>query len=131
MTNKRSYSFPIYSPQQKINLPFVIDRCNAIRISQLMFKFSDFNKKVLLLSFSSLDSNSYFDGVNNVSYTFIQFNDGSKNTINYINNLPTYDSYFPPKNIMNLDIQVKIDNEYDNIISTENALYITLDFYSN
>ena len=131
MTNKRSYSFPIYSPQQKINLPFVVDRCHAIRISQLMFKFNDFNKKVLLLSFLSLDSNSYFDGVSNVPYSFIQFNDGSKNTINYINNLPTYDSLFPPRNIMNLDIMAKIDNNYDTVISQNNPLYITLDFYSN
>jgi len=127
--NKKSYSFPIYSPQQKVQLPFVVDKCYAVRINQLMFKFNDFNKKTLLISLLSLDSNSYFDGSINVPYTFIYFNDGSKSTINYMNNLNSHDSSFPSRNIMSLDIMIKIDNSYDSTISIENPIYIVLDFF--
>jgi len=128
---KKSFSFPIFSSIQKINLPFTIDNCFAIRINQIMFNFNSFNNKVLLISFQSLDSNTYFDGVSSHHYTFIYFNDGSKSTINYLNKISSYDSTFNSKNLISLEIKVEIDNELNNIISNENPLYISIDFYSN
>ena len=87
---KKSYSFPIFSPIQKINFTTPISKCYGIRINQLTFKFNDFNKKVLMFSLPGLDTNMYFNGFNNCeNYTFIFFNDGSKSTINYFNNLST------------------------------------------
>jgi len=128
---KRSYSFPIFSPVQKINFPDPISKCFAVRVNQMTFKFQDFNRKVLLLSLPSLDTNTYYDGVISEKCTFIFFNDGSKSTINYFNNLPSYDATFSARNMECLHIVVKIDGILDNIISPENPLYISLDFYSN
>ena len=127
---KYNLSFPIYSPVQKINLPTPIKKCYAIRINQVTFKFNDFNKKVLLLSIQGLDNNKYFDGVKTENYTFIFFNDGSKSTINYINNVTCYDASFTHRNIEYLDIITKIDDNFDGLISTENVLYISIDFFS-
>ena len=125
---KTTLSFPIYSSVQKINLPYPIKNCFAIRVNQLTFKFNDFNKKLFLLSLSSLDNHKYFDGSKLDNYTFIFFNDGSKSTLNYLNNLNTYDSTFKSRNLEYLDICIKIDGNADQVISLENPVYIELDF---
>jgi len=123
-----SLSFPIYGPIQKINLPYSIKNCFAIRINQLTFKFNDFNKKIFMLSLASLDNHKYFDGSKLDNYTFIFFNDGSRSTINYLNNLNTYDCAFNVRNLEYLDICIKIDGNIDGLISSDNPVYISVDF---
>lgn len=126
---KITYSFPVFSCVQKINLPTPLKKCYAFRINQVSFTFTDINKKVLLLSISGLDQNKYFDGVKSENYSFIYFNNGKQNTFNYLNNITIADASFPSRNIDYLDINIKIDDEIDASISKTNALHISIDFF--
>jgi len=126
---KITLSFPIYSPIQKINLPTAIKKCYAIRINQVSFSFTKHEQKVLLLSIQGLDNNKFFDGVKSSNYTFIYFNNGNQNTINYLNNITISDSNFPSRNIEYLDVITKIDDQLDSSISKTNVLYISIDFF--
>ena len=127
--NKKSFSFPIVSPSQIVSLPRPI-LCNHIRFNQVGFKFSVNNKKLLTVSINSFDNNIYFDGVNHINYSWLYFNDGGKTSVSFINNLDCYDCSFETRNINSLEIVSKIDNTYDSLlISPENPLFLSLDFY--
>jgi len=126
---KITLSFPIVSAIQKINLPTAIKKCYAIRINQVSFSFTKHEQKVLLLSIQGLDTNKYFDGIKSTNYSFIYFNNGSLNTINYLNNITISDSNFPSRNIEYLDIITKIDDQLDSSISKTNVLHIAIDFF--
>ena len=129
---KKSYAFPIYAPVQTVTLPRPFKDCYGLRIASLSFKFQDFDKKVFLLSILSYDNNTYFDGANKeYPYTYIHFNDGSKNTINYSNTLNNLDTTFNRRDIISITFNIKIDNELDTIVNTSNPCYIELEFFSN
>ena len=126
---KITLSFPIVSPVQKINLPTTIKKCYAIRINQVSFSFTKHQQKILLLSIQGLDTNKYFDGEKSQNYSFIYFNNGNQNSINYLNNITISDSNFPSRNIEYLDIITKIDDQLDSSISKTNPLHISIDFF--
>lgn len=126
--DKISYSFPIYAPVQKIILPEVVTNCFAIRISNLHFHFDQLDKHVFMLSIINHDKYQFVDGVDKLKYTFIHFNDGGKNSINYTNNF-TFHSEFSRRDINSLDINIKIDKQFDGMINLYNPVYMEIDFF--
>jgi hypothetical protein len=133
MSNIFSYTIKLYSSINNITLPNNLNNVKKIKIKKLMYKFLNYNQRVLTISINNYSTNQYFDGITSGSYTTSFFNDGNINSLlNYYNTSDEFDVIFEyGMPMISFDLTVKVDNVETADISFDNPILIDLQFFSN
>ena len=120
----------LVSPKTIIQFDKEYDFTN-IRLTKLKFTCLHDNINILFILFKNMPSfnNQYYDGINNINYTFMTLTPSNGQTIFYANNNDNQYDLTGGEKIMSLDLEIKHDNnEYSYSVTPENPLILELEY---